>query len=199
MLRFLAAAWLTAAVAFAGGVAVHVAHPVAVAVAQPAPVQPAPNSTVVAQPGSTIVAAPETRIDIGRELAPWVQYLIAAAVAFIMALFAALTEMLRRWTNTQNSKAADDAERIAREVVHSAAQSAAGWVLVKYGDAVKGKMLELHSPAIRDAVQRVNAGALDSARKLGLDDEAKARMVLEKIGILTAANTAAPQLKGPVA
>lgn len=135
-------------------------------------------------------------INVGELLAPWLQILMAAFMGLVLALFTYLTGVLKRKAGIQETAALAEMERHARETLQSALENAGGKVIMMVGDKLKDTTFDARHPAIVAAVAGVNRAALDAVTRFNLSDERIAQMVIDKLGVLTAANpVASPQAK----
>lgn len=147
---------------------------------------------------TTVTAtSPDTTINVGQYLHPLVQALVAVAVTVITALGGWLTATITKKFGLEGTAAAAQIEETSRKLLHSALESAAGWVIMKYGDKLKDVKIDVKSPIIADAVNLVIKYAGDAVDKYGLSADDIAQKIIEKIGIMTASNpNATPSVTG---
>ncbi len=91
------------------------------------------SAMAFAQTTVTSSAPSETTINVGQLLAPWLQYLIAAAVAFILALFSWITAVINKRAGLENNANVAAIEARARDALQAALTNAAGMIVMKAG------------------------------------------------------------------
>lgn len=175
MKLLLRAAGLAALLAIAAIVAVTLVPPAVVAFAQ---------TTV------TSTAPSETTINVGQLLAPWLQGLVAAVVSVILALFGWLTVVLNKRAGLESNAAVLQMEAHARELLETALTNAAGMVVMKAGPKLDGMVIDVKNPLIAQGVSQVNIWAQSAVQKFGLTPDDLAKKLINKIGVITAANPA---------
>ena len=74
----------------------------------------------------------------------------------------------------------------ARNALQTALTNAAGQAIIQLGGKLNSVPITLGSPAIDAAVEYVLSAAPGAVRKFGLDEDALARKIIAKIGVLTA-------------
>lgn len=142
----------------------------------------------VAQTTVTSTAPSETTINVGQLLAPWLQILIAGAVAAILALFGWITKVFNDKAGLQNNVSILAIEGQARDTLQSALTNAAGLLIMKVGPTLDGMKIDVKSPLVADAINTVNNLAGDAVRRFGITPETVGALIIAKIGALTASN-----------
>jgi hypothetical protein len=127
---------------------------------------------------------------LGTELGPWIQIVIAAAIPVIVGLMGWMAAVLNRKIGIENSAALMDAEKKAMDLLQSALTNGAGRVVMLAGNKLDGINIDVKSQYIREAIVQVNKAAQSAVARFGLTDDAIAKMIIDKIGVLTAANPA---------
>ena len=85
----------------------------------------------------------------------------------------------------------------ARNALQTALTNAAGQAIMQLGGKLNSVPITLGSPAVDAAVEYVLSAAPGAVRKFGLDEDALARKIIAKIGVLTASNPAASPITVP--
>ena len=147
-----------------------------------------PVIVAFAQTTVTSTAPSETTINVGQLLAPWLQGLIAAVVSVILALFGWLTVVINKRAGLESNAAVLQMEAHARELLETALTNAAGMVVMKAGTSLDGMVIDVKSPLIAQGISQVNLWAQSAVEKFGLTPDDLAKKLLDKIGVLTAAN-----------
>jgi hypothetical protein len=158
---------------------------VAVAIALLAFVDPSFAQTTV-----TSTAPSETTINVGQLLAPWLQALIGALVMLITAAFGWLTVVINKRAGLESNAAVLQMEAHARELLETALTNAAGMVVMKAGAKLDGMVIDVKSPLIAQGVSQINLWAQSAVEKFGLTPDDLAKKLINKIGVITAANPA---------
>jgi len=143
-----------------------------------------------AQTTVTSSAPSETTINVGQLLAPWLQYLVGSAVAVILALFGWITAVINKRAGLEGSAAVLQIEAHARELLETALTNAAGSLVMKAGAKLDGMTLDAKSPLVVQGVNQINQWAQSAVVKFGLTPEDLAKKLIDKVGVLTAANPA---------
>lgn len=141
-----------------------------------------------AQTTITSTAPSDTTINVGQLLAPWLQGLIAAAVAVIMALFGWITTAINKRAGLEGNAAVMQMEEYARNALDSGLTTAAGWIIMKAGPSLDKMSFDVKSPLIVQGVTVLNNLAGDAIAKFGLTPDDLAKKLIAKIGVVTAAN-----------
>jgi hypothetical protein len=139
----------------------------------------------------TLTAARRHRaitINVGQLLAPWLQGLIAAAVAVIMALFGWITTAINKRAGLEGNAAVMQMEEYARNALDSGLTTAAGWIIMKAGPELDKMSFDVKSPLIVQGVTVLNNLAGDAIKKFGLTPDDLAKKLIAKIGVVTAPN-----------
>lgn len=131
---------------------------------------------------------PSSVLTLNEILAPWLPTLIGAFMALALALLSAATLYIKKRFNLEDNTNFLRAEQNARETLQSALGNAAGRVILVLGDKLKNVKLDVGMPEIRSAVLQVNAGAADAIKQFDLSEGRLKEMIIDKIGVLTAAN-----------
>ncbi|MDB5584812.1 MAG: hypothetical protein JWR80_9988 [Bradyrhizobium sp.] len=192
MKRFLRAAVTAAFFAVTAVTAVAIAPPAVVAIAQttvstpagPALTTPAGTSTNVTTSG------PETTVNVGQLLAPWLQGLVAAVISVIMAMFGWLTVVINKRAGLESNAAVLQMEAHARELLETALTNAAGSIVMKAGPKLDGMVIDVKNPLIAQGILQVNTWAQAAVVRFGLTPDDLAKKLIDKIGVITAANPA---------
>lgn len=142
----------------------------------------------LAQAPAVVAPANPNVINVGELLAPWLQILMAAFMALVLALFTYLTAVFKRKAGVEETAALAELERHARETLQSALENAGGKVQMILGDKMKNVVLDVKHPAIVAGITGVNDAALDAVKRFNLTEERIGQMIIDKIGVLTAAN-----------
>ena len=141
--------------------------------------------TTVTSPPST-----DTTVNVGQLIAPWLQMLVAAVMSVILAMLGWIAKVFITKAGLEGNAAIMQMEEHARNALQSALTNAAGKVVMLLGDKLNGVTLDVKHPAVKAAVEGVNSAAFEAVKKFGLTDDDLARMVLNKIGVVTASNPA---------
>lgn len=129
-----------------------------------------------------------TTINVGQLLAPWLQALIAAAVAVVMALFGWITQVINKRAGLEGNAAVMQMEDYARSLLDSGLTTAAGWIVMKAGPSLDKMVFDVKSPLIVQGVDMLNKLAGSAVDKFGLTPDELAKKLIAKIGAMTAAN-----------
>lgn len=148
------------------------------------------HSAAFAQTTVTSTAPSETTINVGQLLAPWLQALIAGLVTLVTAAFGWLTVVINKRAGLESNAAVLQMEAHARELLETALTNAAGMVVMKAGPALDGMVIDVKSPLIAQGVMQVNVWAQSAVQKFGLTPDDLAKKLINKIGVITAANPA---------
>lgn len=122
----------------------------------------------------------DTVVNVGDLLAPWLQLLFAAAATVIPAAALWAAAELRRRTGIS-------IEASHREALQTSLTNAAGLLLGKLGEKAQGVTFDARHPAVREAIQYVNAAAPDALAYFGLRPDQIAEKLAAKLGAMTAA------------
>lgn len=141
-----------------------------------------------AQTTVTSTAPSETTINVGQLLAPWLQYLMGAAVALILALFGWITAVINKRAGLEGNAAVLQIEAHARELLETALTNAAGSLVMKAGAKLDGMTIDAKSPLVVQGVNQINTWAQSAVVKFGLSPDDLAKKLIDKVGVLTAAN-----------
>lgn len=141
-----------------------------------------------AQTTITSTAPSDTTINVGQLLAPWLQGLIAAAVAVIMALFGWITQVINKRAGLEGNAAVMQMEEYARNALDSGLTTAAGWIIMKAGPSLDQMTFDVKSPLIVQGISVLNNLAGDAIAKFGLTPDDLAKKLIAKIGVVTAPN-----------
>ena len=156
---------------------------------------------VVGAAAQTSAPAPaaDTTINLGTELSPWLSYLVAGGVSLLTAFGGWAVSKFNAWANVQNNAAVIQLEATARDTLQSALTNAAGNVIVSLGDKLNTITLDPKSAWIKQAVDLVNVTAQDAVKRFAITPDMLGQMILNKIGVLTAANPASNPTSTPKA
>lgn len=114
-------------------------------------------------------------------LAPWMGVLVTAGAGLVLALFGLATAYLKKWTGIV-------VDGSLRDTLQVALTNAAGKVVMRLGDQLKDAKFDTGHPAIKEAIEYVNASAADSVKGFGLTPDQIAEKIIAKVGVLTAAD-----------
>jgi hypothetical protein len=173
------------------------------AFAQTTSVTPTPGSvtnTPSPTPGSVSVStsAPDTTVNVGQYLSPLVQAIVAGLGLVITAAAGWAAAAITKMAGLQGTAAGQQIEDGVRRLAHMGFDSAAGWAIMRFGDKLKDVEIDVRNPIIKEAVELAFRYAGDAIAKLGLTPEQVAQKIIEKIGIMTAANpNVAPTVSAP--
>lgn len=192
MMRSLRVAVTAALISLSAIVAVSVAPPLVVALAQTTVTTPAGPavSTPAASATTVTTSGPETTVNVGQLLAPWLQGLVAGVISVIMACFGWLTVVINKRAGLESNAAVLQMEAHMRELLETALTNAAGMVVMKAGPALDKMVIDVKSPLIAQGVLQVNTWAQSAVVKFGLSPDELAKKLIDKIGVITAANPA---------
>lgn len=139
--------------------------------------------------GQTAAPAP---ITVGSVVDPWLQYILAAFVAVVTALVPVLVAIVNKKFNIENDANIAAIEKQASDTLQSALTNGAGRVAVILGDKLDQIPLTPDHPAVAAAIKTVSTGARDAIDKFGLSPQQLGDMIINKVGVLTAASPVAP-------
>lgn len=122
-----------------------------------------------------------TAINVNDLLAPWMPILMMA----FMGVALAILELIRQWIKARTGVVISDAHM---RTIQAALENAAGKSLMILSDKAKNAQLDVHNPAIKQAIEYVNQSAADAVNYFGLTREQIAEKVIAKIGVITAPN-----------
>lgn len=125
----------------------------------------------------------ETVINVGELLAPWLQYLVAALVAVVLAILGWLAALFQRKTGIEI-----DLSRMA--TLQSGIENMAGRVVMLLGDKLNGVTLDVRHPVIKQAIEGLFKAAPDAIAHFGLTPDQLGQKIIDKIGVITASNAA---------
>lgn len=135
-----------------------------------------------------VTAPPATTINLGAELGPWLQIVLGTAVPLLLAVAGWATAVFNRKAGIENNASLMEMERKAMEVLQSALTNGAGRVIMLAGDKLSTIDLDVKNAYVREAILAVNKAAQAAVQKFGLTDDALAKMIIDKVGVLTASN-----------
>lgn len=122
----------------------------------------------------------DTTLNLGTLLAPWMEMLVAAAIALVLALAGWATSLLKQRTGI-------DLEQFRQTTLQTALENGAGLLLARAKRSADGVVIDVRHPAIRDAILYVNDAAPEAVAHWGLTPEQIAQKLIAKIGIAEAA------------
>lgn len=117
----------------------------------------------------------QTSIALGGIYEALAPYLIAVVSTLAAAIVGVLADLLRRKFGLQ-------IEAQHRDALQTALTNAAGLVIAKGGDALKGKTIDISNPLVAAGVNYVRDAVPDAVSKFGLTPEALAEKIAAKIG-----------------
>ena len=141
-----------------------------------------------AQTSMTQNGIPVAPITLGTVINPWLQWLSGVVLAIVGAATPILIAMINKKFGIENDANVAQMEKQASETLQSAATNAAGQIVMGLGQKLNGVVLTANHPEVATAVQLVNRAAGDAIKRFGLTDQQIANLVINKVGVLTAAN-----------
>lgn len=153
------------------------------------PTTAAQTVTVPASPAPTTVVVPAA--PTAPETPAWLNTLAVIGIAITMGLVGLGIGIFNKKTGLENNATALEIEAHARDALHTALESLAGRAIVELGPKINGAILNIQNPTIRAIAQAAPGLAGDAIKFFGLSPDTVAQKIIDKIGVLTAANPAA--------
>lgn len=125
-------------------------------------------------------------MDTSVSISPLVEFVLPIVLTIVTAIIGivvpvAISYLAKKW-NLQ-------IEQSKRDALQVTLTNAAGGLVQKLGERAKELKVNVSDPHVREAVQRVVAGAPDALRWAGLTEAEIARRVLEKVPQISASPT----------
>ena len=152
-----------------------------------------------AQSTMTQNGVPIAPITLGTVIDPWLQWLSGIVLAIVGAATPILIAMVNKKFGIENNANIAQMEKHASETLQSAANNAAGQIVMSLGNKLNGVVLTPNHPQVAAAIELVNQSAGDAVQKFGLSADDVAKLVINKVGILTANNPAITPVSTPKA
>jgi hypothetical protein len=123
----------------------------------------------------------------------WLNYVALLAVALTMALFGWGLAIFNKKAGLENNATVKEIEAHARDLLQTALTNLAGRIVMQAGPKLDGMVLDIKNPLIRSAVQSLPKMAGDAMKLFPQlsDPNVVAQKIVDKIGVLTAANPVA--------
>ncbi len=136
--------------------------------------------TAVVIPQATATATPD-----------WLNALAIVGIALVMGLVGFGLNIVNKKAGLENNANALAIEARARDALHSALESLAGRAIVELGPKINTAVMNIQNPTIRAIAQAAPGLAGDAIKFFGLSPDTIAQKIIDKIGVLTAANPSA--------
>jgi len=151
---------------------------------------PAATSTTTVTTSTPSAPGADTTINVGQIMSPYLQAFASAVLACLLALVGWITAIFNKKAGLESNAAVLQIEGHARDALQSALTNGAGKVVMLLGDKLNTITIDVKHPAVKSAILAVNAAAGEAIKRFGLSDDDLARMILSKVGVLTASNPA---------
>lgn len=162
-------------------------HPLAAQTpATPTPSTSAQTVTVPASDTTTTVVVPAPAPTVSTPT--WLNTLAAIGIAITMGLVGLGLGIINKKAGLENSASALQIEAHARDALQKALENLAGRGIVLLGPKINSTIMNIQNPIIRQLAQSAPELAGDAVKFFGLTPDALAQKIIDKIGVLTAAN-----------
>lgn len=164
-----------------------------------APSGPAPG-TVITVPASSNPTAVVIPAPTATETPTWLNALAMIGIAIIMGLVGLGLGIVNKKAGVENNANILTIEAHARDALQSMLENLAGRAIVELGPKINSVALNIQNPTIRAIAQAAPGLAGDAIKAFGLSPDTIAQKIIDKIGVLTAANPQAnPSAQQPPA